>query len=381
MSYIIKTGALIKDKINPKRLRIFNLFNTNFQKRVLISYITAPFIVEERFGHSSFAEVKSIAEIFNNFKYQVDIIRYDGNFGQINFGNRQYDLVFGLEPNFLKVVSKFKPKNSIYYATGAYWKFNNDAEEKRITELFKRKKIQLLNRRAASNHQSSDIADAVISIGNDWTKNTYTKHAKKVETIRVSAFSFFPYSQIASNKNWNSAKKKFLWFGSVGAVHKGLDLLLEIFSKHPNLELFICGAVEKEKDFVNLYHKELFETKNIHLIGWVSPDSKEFAEIMTNCAFTILPSCSEGMSGAIATCMHSGLIPLISRQCGIDIDDIGEIFKNNSIETIEKTIIKFSQIDNFEVKELSVRSFVHAKKNYTAEVFRQDFSKALKNIL
>ena len=337
-------------------------------------------MVKERVGHSSFAEAKKIAEIFNNLKYQVDIIRYDGNFEQINFAGRRYDLIFGLEPNFLKAIKKFSFKKSIYYATGAYCKFQNQAGEKRINELFKRKKVWLSARRVVAEHQSSDIADAVILIGNDWTKSTYTSHAKKVETIRVSAFSFFPYNQIADSKDWDNAKRNFLWFGSVGAVHKGLDLLLGIFSKHSDIELFICGAVEKEKDFVNLYHKELFETKNIHFVGWVSPDSKEFAEVVKTCAFTILPSCSEGMSGSVATCMQSGLIPLVSRECGLDAK-LGVVFKGNTIKTIKKEIIDISRKSDNWIKDESLKSYEFAKDNFNLQTFASDFEEALRKLL
>ena len=55
--------------------------------------------------------------------------------------------------------------------------------------------------------------------------------------------------------------KKFVFFGSLGAVHKGLDLLLEVFSRMTtDCKLYVCSGYEKEEDFCKLYHKELYET-------------------------------------------------------------------------------------------------------------------------
>ncbi|MEI6144541.1 MAG: glycosyltransferase [Candidatus Berkelbacteria bacterium] len=371
----------ILDQINPERTFSANVLGTNFEKSVLISYITPPFSNGRiKFTHSSSWEVVEISKIFSELRYNVDIVRYNFDFEKVKFIKNKYDLVFGIDPNFFKAVNKFKPKKSIYYATSAYYKFQNKAEAARLNDLKKRHSVLLPAVRKAEESVSSDIADGVICFGNDWTKSTYAGHYKKIETIHTSAFGQVNLGNIKP-RNFTKAKKHFLWFGSIGAVHKGLDLLLEIFPKHSELTLHICGDVKREKDFAKLYHKELFETPNIILHGWVKPDSADYRTIVENCAFTILPSCSEGMSGSVATGMHAGLIPLVSRECGIDIGSCGEIFADNFIETIEKVIMRYSQMDNKGVKYLSRCSFEQAKENYTIGSFRDDFTSGLKKLL
>ncbi len=378
---IATLGAYMKDLLSPSRVYISDVFKSNFERKVLISYLVDPFIVEVKPSHSNFSETLKIAEVFHAKGYQVDIVKYNGCLLTTSFLHSHYDVVFGLEPNFLEAVRKVKPKISIYYATGAHYKFQNAAEQQRLQLLYGRRGKLLSPRRFVKPHESSSLADAVICIGNGWTKSTYEGYCQKIEGIRISAYSFFPLTAIERRKNWKEARTRFLWFGSSGAVHKGLDILLDIFKKHKELELYVCGDVKSEKDFVDLYKDELFSCENIHLIGWVNPDSPEYEELVERCAFTVLPSCSEGMNGAVPTGMHSGLIPLVSLESGLDLDGIGCVFPKNDIATIEKVLLDFSGRSAGWIRGEAEKSFIYAKENYTLEIFEQDFRNALEQVL
>ncbi len=381
MSKLIKIGAYIKDIINPKRLYISNYFKTDFKKKVLISYITRPFIAGIDVGHSNSIESFEVVKIFHNLGYQVDIVQYGAKIESIKFKNSQYDIVFGLEPNFLKAIEKFRPKKTIYYATGAHYSFQNKAENDRLLDLKKRKGVLLEQRRFVFPHESSIIADAVICFGNKWTMSTYENKCKRIEPVRTSAYTFFSFNEIQDKKNRTEARNNFMCLASAGAVHKGLDILLDIFKKHPDIHLYICGDIKKEKDFFDLYNKELLHTSNIHYMGWTSPDSEEFKKIATKCAFSILPSCSEGMNGAIPTCMQLGLIPLVSEECGLDIESCGIIFEKNLIEFIEGIILDCSQKSDSWLRRKSFDSYQFAKNNNTMKAFSKDFKIALNKIL
>jgi glycosyltransferase involved in cell wall biosynthesis len=378
---IKKIIYVAKNLFFPPKVCLDNIFKTNFSKKVLISYLTGPFVREMSKSNSNYLESIKIAEIFHQQKYQVDVMQYNAKFKNIKFKNQNYNLVFGLEPNFLMAVDRFHPKESIYYATGAHYLFQNQAEKKRLENLYQRKNFRLRQIRRVQVHDSSSFADAVICIGNDWTKSTYKNHVKQIEMINVSAYSFFPYPKIKKEKNWAEARKNFLWFGSYGAVHKGLDLLLEIFPKHPELNLYICGGIENEEGFVKLYHRELYQTINIHFIGWVNPDSDRFKNLMLKCGYSILPSCSEGMSGAVATTMHSGLIPVVTKETGLDIKDCGIILKDASLEEIEKVILSFKYKSISWYKKMAQKAYEQAQRDFTLDKFTQDFKRALEKIL
>jgi glycosyltransferase involved in cell wall biosynthesis len=381
MEFIKKMLDSIYRRIDFGSVPIFDYFENNFQKRVLISYVTKPFLEEDDFRHSNNAEAIEIAKQFDDRGYAVDIIEYSVKYDKNYFENKKYDVVFGLEPVFLAAVNHLKPKKSIYYATGAHFEFQNSAEQERLVNLKKRKGLMLKPRRYVFPHESSSLADAIISIGNDWTKGTYAGKAKEVKCIPVSAYSFFSLAEVNMEKDWISARKNFLWFNSVGAVHKGLDLLLEIFSKNKDLHLYISGKVAFELDFIFLYKKELFFTENIHFMGWTSPRSKRFKKLATKCAFIVSPSCSEGMSGSLATCMHLGMIPLSSEESGLDIGDCGVMFEDNNIETIEKVIIESSNKSKSWLDEKAEKSCENAKANNTLNNFSIKFGEALDEIL
>ena len=51
------------------------------------------------------------------------------------------------------------------------------------------------------------------------------------------------------NKNFESSRKHFLWFGGGGAILKGLDLVVETFASLPHLQLSIIGPSAYEKEF------------------------------------------------------------------------------------------------------------------------------------
>ena len=73
---------------------------------------------------------------------------------------------------------------------------------------------------------------------------------------------------------------EFLWFYGYGAVHKGLDILLDIFSEKKEYTLNIVGNIDTEKDFINIYAKELYSLPNIKYHGFLSPMSNEYKNVI-----------------------------------------------------------------------------------------------------
>jgi len=179
----------------------------------------------------------------------------------------------------------------------------------------------------------------------------------------------------------SSSKKHYLWFGSSGLIHKGLDLCLDYFSKNQNIYLHICGPIENEKDFVNVYRRELFESPNIKVHGFVDIASEKFKNILSMCSFVIFPSCSEGGSPSVLTAIgNGGLIPIITRETTIETGH--EIWiEGFDYESIDKAI-KLSQTLTFEkIKKLQYNNLNFVKKNHTQEVYYNLLKKNIQNIL
>ena len=141
-------------------------------------------------------------------------------------------------------------------------------------------------------------------------------------------------------KDFEVARRNFLWFGSHGFVHKGLDLVLDAFAEMPEYHLTVCGPIDEdvEKDFKKAFHKELYQTSDTHCIGmgrrWqpsVCPDCRSVCR-------TGLPSCSEGQSGGVITCMHAGLIPILSYESGVDVEGFGFLLQDCSVDRTSRAL-------------------------------------------
>ncbi len=255
---------------------------------------------------------------------------------------KKYDLVIDLHPKINSIYADHLNTGAkrVAYITGSNPSFSNRAEMERINDIYQRRGTRLSPERYAEPFDQKLLSsfDAMFFMGNEYNLKTYDGYLpKKVSSIKNTGYEF-----LAEHTHSERSPKAFLFLASGGQVLKGLDLLLEVFAKNPNLDLYVCSYFKSEKDFTRLYHKELFETKNIHPIGGVDITSPAFAQLAKRCAYLIAPSCSEGQSGSVLTGMSAGLIPIVSRECGFNDDEV-HILNDCQLETIENTIREYAQ--------------------------------------
>ena len=354
-----------------KEFYVGNFFDTDYQKNCLISYIAFPFKKNILFSksHQNVWQVREIASIISRQGYNVDIIDYD--IRQFRF-KKKYDLVFDIcarDRNVYDDAVKDDAKR-ILYITGSNPKFSNSAEIRRIEELWERRGIKLSARRQVALFSSKiELFDSVIMLGNNYNFSTFNSfNFRNVYFVNNTGYDFTK-KIIYENKS----SKNFLFFGSAGCVHKGLDLLLEIFSEQDfPCTLYVGGYFEREKDFVEAYSEELYHKNNIIPIGFLDISSEKFFQIASLCGYTILPSCSEGQAGSVLTCMSAGMIPIVSKECGFDAEDV-ILLEDCSIEKVREKILMAASLGQ---AELIKKCHVYQKK---AEIkFSQSqFSKAM----
>ena len=147
-------------------------------------------------------------------------------------------------------------------------------------------------------------------------------------------------------------------------MQKGLDLLLEVFPRLPDLHLWACGPFEREEEFCACYRRELYETPNIHPVGWVGVAEPQFAEIVRRCASVIHPTCSEGQPGSVVHCMHQGLIPLVTPEAGIDTEDFGVTLDSDDLGALERLIAEVAARPEAWHEERSRRTRAAAARVY-----------------
>ena len=228
------------------------------------------------------------------------------------------------------------------------------------------------------NWGESFLSEYLILTGNSWTASTYDGHYNgKIFNVPVTAIDY--YSKRKFKRNWNSAKKHFLWFGGSGLIHKGLDLTIEAFEKTSNLVLHICGP--KEDDFFEAYKAVFTENQNIRYYGFLDINSNEFSELLQNCGFVILPSCSEGQASSVVTAMFSGLIPVLTRECGIDLHDFVTPITDIRVAALASLVTSMSETAAEELSERSEQTIDYVLKNNTLKKYSEVFAKIFEQIL
>jgi len=339
---------------------------------VAISYLTWPFRdgvnSPKMRGHTNAFEVSAMAESFLELGYRVEICDYDNDHYKL-----PADCVVAIDihGNLERWHRKSKsPCHLILHASGTHWLQLNNAELGRLESLRDRKGMALKPRRQAAVSNSVEYAKEIVVLGNEFTIKSWEFARRPISRIPISSAYEFPWPK---TRDFSNAKKRFLWVGSYGMVHKGLDLALDAFSGMPELELTVCGRPEKEDDFFQLYKKELTETPNIHFRGWMDMGSRAFSEITATHATVIYPSCAEGGAGSVIHCMHAGMIPACTYEASVDLGNFGEVVEDGTVEAVQAACRKIASLPDNEVESMARASYEHARTIHTRERFRENY--------
>lgn len=344
---------------------IENVNKSSFSKNCLLVYVIDPFLCSRiRLGHQNQWQARELARIVGTYGYNVDVVHFTNSKARLA---KTYDMLIDVHPgmsDYSSIVSDQGIK--IAYITGSNPSFSNQSELQRLEDLFLRRGVRLAPHRYAPpfSKELFESYDAMFFFGNRYNFATYHEfNISHVCFIRNTGYAF----PIAVTRSLDRSAKKFLFLGGLGQVHKGLDLLLEVFSRRPDLSLYICSAFKSEPDFCNAYNRELFDCPNIHPVGFMNVFSQRFYDIASHCGFLILPSCSEGIAGSVLTGMSVGLVPIVSRECGFEEDEV-HILEDCTLETIDATVNDYSEKPKewMQMESEKVLSLVRAKYSENA---------------
>lgn len=347
---------------------------------VLLSYITEPFVLFpwQSFSniHTMYWECYEIARLFSERGYAVDIIESKNS---SFIPKKNYIVCIDAEKNLYRLSQKLsKECKKVFHILISHWEAYNNAEKRRLDELEQRRGVRLLPRRQMAPSQNTETADFLEGFGNKTIFGTFAKYNKSIFFIPISTVLKFDFPE---TKNFERARKNFLWISGGGAVLKGLDITLEAFSMMPDLHLHICAPIYGEKDFTDEYKKELEKTPNIHVYGRLDVASTQFSKIINICGAVVYPSAGEGSSGAIVQAMHAGLVPIISHETGIQ-EDSGYIpLENPTPASIMQVVKDFSNMSVEKIKDKSKSIWEYARYRYTREEFSKAYAYFIDNIL
>lgn len=348
-------------------------------KRALLAYLTEPIAVRPdtyRFSNDGIARL--FPRALNELGYVVDIVEWtDAGF----IPSKPYDLFIahgGI--NFDKIYSRLsKACTVIYFSSGNYWKFNNEQEDVRLVALAERRGVSLPHERYinVSEETAHRKACGVITLGDLSALEPYIADGiTNVKTLRNAAYPDTGYN--SEGKDFDRARKHFLFFSGSGNVHKGLDLLLEAFAKLPQLHLHVVTHLQDS--FVKVYAEE-FTLSNIHSYGTIPMRSERFYHLMDLCGYVIHPSASDGSAGSVIECMCHGLVPIVSRATRIDVSDFGEVIEPCTIDTIYTLLGTLSVLPSEELRQRTQTTQKLTNRDYTPECFLYNLKTCLSGMI
>lgn len=359
-----------------------NVFKREYGKKALLSFITSAFEGEESgITHTNKTECFIIAEILDELGYIVDVVNYNDQSADIS---NSYQLIIGFGEPIERILFKTENRNFrlILYRNGADHNFSDELALARTSKIFKERGLLLLDstRIYPTPWKAQHFfADAIVHLGNEFVSDTYRKYSTKV--ISLDLFYFNIDMPSCEKKPFNEIKYNFLWFGSAGAVHKGLDLLVDFFYRNPELNLFIAGLSAREQNFLNAFSREM-TAENITNLGFVKLDSPEFTELVSNCGAIITPSLSEGGAGATLNAIANGhFFPIVSENTGLDFQHEEIRINNLSIEGIKQAIEEFLDLSEEEYLQKTKRITSFIKHKHTIQNYRIKLKNSIENIL
>lgn len=342
------------------------------QKRILICYLDYLRTIRElnhNFGHTNRQEMMQILKVCIELNLRIDVCAcYDRNAIE-EIRENYYDYILGFGDTFFYAKEKNPGAAAIWYTTENPYRISYERETERLRYFTERTGRTFHLERTGVYYKKDDEkkADRIICLGEP---SYFADTGKPVDRVWPSALKNPDFALDFSRKK----KTNFLVYGVDGFIHKGNDILVELFAKHPEWNLYLCGARGAEKAEEAGYKL----TENVHVCGFVDTMSDQFHEITAKCYYLLLPSCSESPSTSALTALRHGIIPIVMKGNGLDeLGDYCRYFEDYHMESIEQTIAEAVCVDEEVLQQQGRAAMEYADEHYTL----QEYTRQIKNIL
>lgn len=387
---VYRTLNAYKNKISNRVFGVVTLpAKTRKRGVALLSYLTGPFtrLPWQHFTdpHTNYWECSEIARLLTMRGYEVHII----DASNTHFvPHRRYDIAVDVRQNLERLHTMLPAScKKVMHITSSDSIFQNTAEARRLADLKRRRGIDLPPKRLETGAENPAYADYLEGFGNQTVHATFTRFKKQIYRIPISVAQMFDFPEDAA-KDFELARKHFLFFSGGGAVLKGLDLVVEAFAGTPDLHLHIIGPAAYEKEFRAVYASELalpniscYPRPRIDKTGNMLVGNTTFQAITDKCATLIYPSASEGTSGAVIQAMHAGVFPIVTKQTGLSEDTPAIILEDPSVESIRMQAKKIAQTEPTILKQMSYQAWIYAREHHTKEHFSFAYGQFIDDIL
>jgi hypothetical protein len=346
----------------------------------LFSFVIDPFCLPPgapvSHDHTHDWESLEMARVLIALGFSVDAIHWTHDFQP----RRRYDLFVDVRLNMERLAPRLPPEClKVLHIETAHWRFHNSAQQARLEALLRRRGTALPPHRLLEENRAIETADCATILGNDFTASTYAFAGKPLYRVPISNPFLYPSP---AGKDFERCRRRFLWLGSDAFVHKGLDLVLEAFSGLPGFELAVCGPFHREPAFERAFWRELHQTPNVSNLGWVDVAGERFRRLAASTLGIVYPSCSEGGGGSAITCMHAGLVPLLTREASVDLDpSFGVLLEEPTVEHIRGAVRGLAELSAPRLEAMAVAAWRRARERHTREAFAAGYRQAMTSIL
>ena len=275
----------------------------------------------------------------------------------------------GLDPGCIRVL----------HIDTTHWLYNNHASLERSLEVQYARGITPERDIEIERNRGIEGADYALMPGNEFVYDTFAFAGKPVFEIVNPAIMLRPWP---AEKDQGASRRRFLWLGSRGLAHKGLGRTLEAFGGMSDHHLTVCGPLDQEPRFCEAYRRELQHCPNIRPYGWIDVTGPEFADLANATLALILPSCAEAQAGAVINGMAAGLIPIVSRQVGMEISpDFGVLLDDDSPQGIRRAVRELSARPCEELRAMSRRAWEIAHSRHSLDAYKTVVGDVIDRIL
>lgn len=348
-------------------------------RRALLSYVAWPLAppppLRDRSMFSNRGIAQEIPRALNELGYSVDIISYED---RAWVPRRRYDLFIGHGGLNFSRLCGLLPEGCprVYFATGLYWREANARVERRAAEMEKRTGRLVPRRRLVESDEEGAYrdSDGVICLGGNRAAETFSG-PRPVAGIENAVY---PPEETGAAGLFETRRRSFLFFSGWGNVLKGLDLVIEAFADS-DLQLHVCQRMEPE--FLCAYAGLLAASPNIQMHGFVGVGSRKFRALISDCAWVISATCSEGQPGSVLECMARGLVPVVPDAANIDVGDWGIRLEPCVPGRIRDAACEASRMSEAEYKLRASAARSAIVRRHTVVEFRSQFKRALQHIL
>lgn len=293
----------------------------------------------------------------------------------IHVDDKSFDVVIDVRANLEYLSARLKAHGTrVYYPQFGHWTVHNGGQIDRHRNLLFRRGLSLLPARLIAPTLSVECADWILSPGGGFSNRAFAHCQGSLHAVEQSP----PAAWIRNlSRDMEEARRHFVWIGGAGAVHKGLDLCLEAFSRSPELHLHICGDIRSERAFYASYREELEATPNIHYHGWTDTCSEQWLQVVSRCAFVLLHSASEVAATSPVAGMYAGLIPVVNDGADQRIASGGPEITGESVEGLIECIGRMSTMGVRTLSDRSREAFESATRGSDQESFMRSLRQGL----